>query len=175
MKTYWVKEKKKKHWTGRDIGSNVSSFIYQLCYFTWVQIAFWKGQWKVNSTSVIILMQSCGFMGFPSGSAGKDSACNAGDLGSIPGLGRYPGEGKGYPLQYSCLENSMDGIAHVTQKVEHNWVKFTFHKIAAQFTFLPEVYKGFSSPHHGLNLLIFCLYHKQPNKAWGVDLHCSDD
>ena len=43
------------------------------------------------------------FMGFPCGSAGKESACNAGDLGLIPGLGRYPGEGKGYPLQYSGL------------------------------------------------------------------------
>ena len=42
------------------------------------------------------------------GSAGKESACNARDLGSIPGLGRSPGEGKGYPLQYSGLENSMD-------------------------------------------------------------------
>ena len=40
-------------------------------------------------------------MGFPCGSAGKESACNAGDLGLIPGLGRSPGEGKGYPLQYS--------------------------------------------------------------------------
>ena len=47
-------------------------------------------------------------MGFPGGSAGKESACNAGDLGSIPGLGRPPGEGNGYPLQYSDLENSMD-------------------------------------------------------------------
>ena len=47
-------------------------------------------------------------MGFPSGSAGKDSACNAGDLGSIPGLGRSPGEGKGYPLQDSGLENSIN-------------------------------------------------------------------
>ena len=46
----------------------------------------------------------------PCGSAGKESACNAGDLGSIPGLGRCPGEGKGYPLQYSGLENSMDCI-----------------------------------------------------------------
>ena len=42
------------------------------------------------------------------GSAGKESACNVGDLGSIPGLGRSPGEGIGYPLQYSGLENSMD-------------------------------------------------------------------
>ena len=46
--------------------------------------------------------------GFPCGSAGKESARNAGDLGLIPGLGRSPGEGKGYPLQYSGLENSMD-------------------------------------------------------------------
>ena len=44
--------------------------------------------------------------GFPCGSAGKEPACNVGDLGSIPGLGRSPGEGKGYPLQYAGLENS---------------------------------------------------------------------
>ena len=48
------------------------------------------------------------FLGFPWLSAGKESAYNAGDLGLIPGLGRSPGEGKGYPLQYSGLENSMD-------------------------------------------------------------------
>ena len=47
-------------------------------------------------------------LGSPCGSAGKESACSAGDLGSITGLGRSPGEGKGYPLQYSALENSMD-------------------------------------------------------------------
>ena len=45
---------------------------------------------------------------FPGSSAGKESACNAGDSSSIPRLGRSPGEGDGYPLQYSCLENSMD-------------------------------------------------------------------
>ena len=50
--------------------------------------------------------------GFPCGSADKESACNAGDLGSIPGLRRSPGKGKGYPLQYSGLENSMDCIVH---------------------------------------------------------------
>ena len=48
--------------------------------------------------------------GFPGGSPGKESTRNAGDLGLIPGLGRSPGEGKGYPLQYSDLENSMDCI-----------------------------------------------------------------
>ena len=47
-------------------------------------------------------------MGFPGGSEGKASACNAGDLSSIPGSGRSPGEGNGNPLQYSCLENPMD-------------------------------------------------------------------
>ena len=58
------------------------------------------------------------FLGFPCGSAGKESACNVGDLGSIPGLGRSPGEGKGYPLQYSGLEKSMDYIVHGVTKKE---------------------------------------------------------
>ena len=48
---------------------------------------------------------------FPGGSDGKASVCNAGDLGSIPGSGRSPGEGNGNPLQHSCLENPMDGGA----------------------------------------------------------------
>ena len=55
-------------------------------------------------------------LGFPGGSDGKESACNVGDLGSIPRLGRSPGEGKGYPLQYSGLENSMDCIVHGVPK-----------------------------------------------------------
>ena len=54
-------------------------------------------------TSVLVYM-----WGFPGGSDGKESAWIAGDLGSIPGSGRSPGEGNGYPLQYSCLENPMD-------------------------------------------------------------------
>ena len=56
------------------------------------------------------------FLGFPCDSAGKESVCNAGDLGSIPGLGRSPGEGKGYTLQYSCLENSMDCMVYGVAK-----------------------------------------------------------
>ena len=56
------------------------------------------------------------FLGFPGGSDSKESACNAGDLGAIPGLGRSPGEGKGYLLQYSGLENSMDCIVHEVAK-----------------------------------------------------------
>ena len=56
-------------------------------------------------------MFSLYILGFPGGSDGKSSASNAGDLGLIPGLGRSPGEGNGDPLQYFCLENSMDAGA----------------------------------------------------------------
>ena len=70
------------------------------------------------------------FLGFPGGSAGKESACKAGDLGSIPGLGRCPGEGRGYPFQYSGLENSMDCIVHRAVK-SRTWLS-DFH-----FTSLP--------------------------------------
>ena len=55
-------------------------------------------------------------IGFHGGSGGKESACNAGDLSSIPGLESSPGEGKGYPLQYSGLENSMNYIVHGVAK-----------------------------------------------------------
>ena len=55
-------------------------------------------------------------MGFSCGSASKESACNVGDLGSIPGLGRSPGEGKGHSVQYCGLENSMDCIVHGVAK-----------------------------------------------------------
>ena len=68
-------------------------------------------------------------MGFPDISVGKESACNAGDLGSIPGLGRSPGEGKGYPLQYSGLENSMDCIVHGVPKSGTRLSNFHFQKV----------------------------------------------
>ena len=58
----------------------------------------------------------CIRQGFPGGSVDKESVCNGEDLGSIPGLGRSPGEGKGYPLQYPGLENSMDCIVHAVAK-----------------------------------------------------------
>ena len=65
--------------------------------------------------------------GFPGGSAGKESACNVGDLGSIPSLGRSPGEGKGSPLQYSGLENSMDCIVNGVSK---SWTRLSdFHSL----------------------------------------------
>ena len=59
-------------------------------------------------------------LGFPESSVGKESTCNAGDPGSIPELGRSAGEGIGYPLQYSRLEDYMDSIAHgVFKRVRH--------------------------------------------------------
>ena len=61
-----------------------------------------------------------GVGGFPGGSAGKESACNAGDLDLIPGLGRSPGEDNGYPLPYSGLENSMDCIVLGSQRAGHS-------------------------------------------------------
>ena len=67
---------------------------------------FWVGKilWRRDRLPTPV------FLGFPGGSAGEESACNAGDLGSIAGLGRSPGEGNGYPLQYSGLENPIDCI-----------------------------------------------------------------
>ena len=64
--------------------------------------------------------------GFPDSSVGKESACNAGDLGSIPGLGRSPGEGRGHPHQYSGLENSMDCTVHGVTKSQTQLSDFHF-------------------------------------------------
>ena len=62
--------------------------------------------------------------GFPWGSAGKESACNLGDLGLIPGLGRSPGEGNGYPRQHSGLQSSMDCMG--SQRAAHDSATFSF-------------------------------------------------
>ena len=69
------------------------------------------------------------FLVFPGGSAGKESACNVGDLDSIPGLERSPGKGNGYPLQYSGLENSMDYIVHGVAKSRTRLSDVHFHTL----------------------------------------------
>ena len=75
--------------------------------------------------SVPVVLPTPVFLGFACGSAGKESTCNVGDLGSIPGLGRSFGEGKGYQLQYSGLENSMNCIVH---GVTMSWTQLSdFH------------------------------------------------
>ena len=65
----------------------------------------------ISSEMILVLNPISCHGGFPGGSDGKASACNTGDPGSIPGPGSYPGEGDGNTLQYSCLENSMEGGA----------------------------------------------------------------
>ena len=81
-------------------------------------------------------------MGFPGGSGGKESACSAGDLDSIPGLGRCPGGGHGNPLQYSCMENPMDrgawqAMVHRVTKI-WTWLK-RLSTMVAQWKNLPAV------------------------------------
>ena len=83
-------------------------------------------------TSLRFILIDIRLAGFPDSSAGKELAHNVGDMGSIPGLGRSPGEGKGYPLQYSGLENSMDCIVHGVTK---SWTRLShFHfSLSIQF------------------------------------------
>ena len=77
--------------------------------------------------NIQILCTYCVFRGFCDSSVGKESACNAGDLGFNPGLGRSPGEGNVSPLQYSGLENSMDCIVHGVTKSGAGLSDFHFH------------------------------------------------
>ena len=87
------------------------------------------------------------FLGFPGGSEGKESARSVRDLGSIPGLGRSPGEGNGNPLQYSCLENPMDGGAWwaIVHRVTKSWTRlsdFTFTFIYIYASWVAQLVKN---------------------------------
>ena len=94
-------------------------------------------------------------LGFPDGSAGKESACNMGELGSIPGLGRSPGEGKGFPLQYYGLGNSMDCIVHGVAK---SWTRLSdFH-----FTYLEP--SSLTTPSLGVWSLCPCSTREVPQR-----------
>ena len=88
---------------------------------TWFHSWFGKTRWRRDRLPTAV------FLGFPGGSAGKESTCNAGDLGSIPGLGRSPGEDKGFPLQCSGLEISMDSIVHGVAKSRTRLSNFHSH------------------------------------------------
>ena len=106
-------------------------------------------------------------MGFPNSSTGKESACNAGNPSSIPGLGRSPEKGKGYPPQYSGLENSMDCIVHEVTK-SRTWLSdFHFHSAC-------KVNKqgGISNPRKGPQsrswLLSLCCHCDRSTILWGL-------
>ena len=80
------------------------------------RFCFLPDTWKVSGRNNLINEDLLGALGFPCGSAGKESACNVGDLGSIPGFARPSREGHGNPLQYSGLKNSMNYIVHGVAK-----------------------------------------------------------
>ena len=99
-------------------------------------------------------------LGFPCGSDGKKSTCNVGDLGLIPRLGRFLGEGKDYPLQYSGLENSMDCVFH-GDATSQTWLSnFTF-------TFIMKIsWKAINIKIHKLPEQIWSLKLKKKNKTY---------
>ena len=93
-----------------------------------------------TDTDIDIHIYICIYMGFLGGSDGKASARTAGGPGLIPRSGRSPGEGNGNPLQYSCLENSMDGGAWwaTVHRVAKSWTRFHFHFLSAWMHRLPS-------------------------------------
>ena len=105
------------------------------------------------------------FLGFTCGSAGKESVCSVGDLGLIPGLGRSPGGGKGYPLQYSGLENSMDCISSMLTHARI--LLIIFHRLN-YFVIITDingpfiVYQDLSSTLYMLILFMFMI------TLWGI-------
>ena len=89
----------------------------------------------LRDASIFLYRLPFSILVFPCGSAGKESTCNVGDLSSVPGLGRSPGEGKGYPLHCSGLENSMDWVVHGVAK---RWTQLSdFH-----FLYFPSFYSS---------------------------------
>ena len=129
-------------------------------------------QWATREAPIlyIIVFNSLSrtFRGFPNGSDGKESACNGGDLGLIRGSGTSPGEGNGYPLQYSCLENSIDRGAwpssvHGTAKESDMTEWLTLSPFTHTFilslpaSLCPLVTTGLSSI--SVSLLLFCYIH----------------
>ena len=112
----------------RDIRSCIHHYSITQSIFTFLKfcvVPTHPSHHQPPETTGLFSVQFClfhkGQRGFPNGSDGKASACNAGDPGSIPGSGRYPGEGNGNPLQYSCLENPMNREA--CQAAVHGVVK----------------------------------------------------
>ena len=107
------------HWISININYTILGFSgssvgkERICpWYRRPQFSSWVGKipWRRDR------LPTAGFLGFPHGWAGEESTCNAGDLDSIPGLGRFPGEGKGYPLQFCGLENSIDCIVRGVAK-----------------------------------------------------------
>ena len=122
-------------------------------------VAFWiNGHWVVLLilqkrifSKVTFFFTFTFLFGFPGGSDGKASACNAGDPGSIPGSGRSSGEGNGNPLQYSCLENPMDGEAWqaAVHGVTKSWAQLSDFTFFSFFGF--KINRISSHPFHSIH------------------------
>ena len=124
-----------------NIHSNIQLTIFSSEASSWLLHVVWVGFWHL--------------LGFPFGSAGKESACNAGDMGLILGLGRSSGEGKGYPFQYSGLENSGDFIVHGVAKSQTQLsdFHFTWHLLLRNGIYRVQWiwFSTFSSIHYNYN------------------------
>ena len=100
---------------------------YPPTYFSWCRYSFDSTVLTNPPFTLVHIWPTVSFIsGFPGGSAGKETVYNVGDLDLTPGLGRSPGEGKGYPLQYSGLENSIDCIVHGVTKSQTQLSDFHF-------------------------------------------------
>ena len=117
----------------------MSDLIWYFPFSVWLASLNMTIFFKSNHFGANVIISFFLWLSNIGGSAGKESACNAGDLGSVPGLGRSPGEGKGYPLQYSSLENS--GL----QRVGHDWATFPFTLLSKVKSFTRRS-QSYSSP-----------------------------
>ena len=111
---YWLKVNKTISLVDFEFhGTKTVLFAFKLRFCVWYALVFYGYYYN---------------KGFPNGSDSKESACNVGDLGSIPEMGRSPRDGKSYPLQYSGLENSIDSIAHGVAKSQTRLSDFHFSR-----------------------------------------------
>ena len=135
----WHTMKSKGNVKGQNIWNSFKNqgqfsmcLIHRVYYHTWHKwfSQYIAGPWTIRVWTLGVQLYMVFFFflkGFPHSSVIKESACNAGDLGSIPGMGRSPGEGNGSPLQYSCRENLIDRGAwqatiHGVSRVRYNLV-----------------------------------------------------
>ena len=111
-------------------------------YVVWELSPYWSHNLQIFFPILWVVCPFCSWfpLGFPCGSASKESTSSVGDLGLIPGLGRSPGEGKGYPLQYSGQENSVDFIVHGVSQSLTQLNDFHFH-----WNFLVQIVKSLSA------------------------------
>ena len=116
-----LKKKRKQTWHNliKRVNLQFQGYLLQNTYI--YTIGAWQHFWTKVLKFILTCYKWINYTNFPCGSAGKESTCNLGNLGSIPGLGRSPGEGKGYLLQYSGLENSMDCVHGVAK----SWIQLS--------------------------------------------------